>query len=51
MTIYEYGDRSKPHILLIHGMWMIHEMMLPYVDKLRDDYACYRNSFLVFSLY
>ena len=38
MTIYEYGDRSKPHILLIHGMWMIHEMMLPYVDKLRDDY-------------
>ena len=38
MTIYEYGDRSKPHILLIHGMWMIHEMILPYVDKLRDDY-------------
>ena len=38
MTIYEYGDRSKPHILLVHGMWMMHEMMLPYVDKLRDDY-------------
>lgn len=29
---------ASHHILLIHGMWMIHEMMLPYVDKLRDDY-------------
>lgn len=38
MTIYEYGDRAKPHILLIHGMWMCHEMMLPYVEKMRSEY-------------
>ena len=38
MTIHEYGDRNKPHILLIHGMWMCHEMMLPYVEKFREDY-------------
>lgn len=38
MTIHEYGDRNKPHILLIHGMWMCHEMMLPYVEKMRSDY-------------
>lgn len=38
MTIHEYGDRNKPHILLIHGMWMCHEMMLPYVDKMRNSY-------------
>ena len=38
MTIHEYGDRDKPHILLVHGMWMCHEMMLPYVEKMRNDY-------------
>lgn len=38
MTIHEYGDRNKQHILLIHGMWMCHEMMLPYVDKMKKDY-------------
>lgn len=38
MTIHEYGDRNKPHILLIHGMWMCHEMMLPYVEKMKKDY-------------
>lgn len=27
MTIHEYGDRNKPHILLIHGMWMFRGMM------------------------
>ena len=32
MTIHEYGDRKNPHILLIDGMWMFHEMMLPYVE-------------------
>ena len=25
-------------MLLINGMWMTHEMMLPYVDQLMDDY-------------
>lgn len=38
MTIHEYGDRKNPHILLIHGMWMCHEMMLPYVEKMRSEY-------------
>ncbi len=38
MTIHEYGDRYKPHILLIHGMWMCHEMMLPYVENMQNDY-------------
>ena len=38
MTIHEYGDRKNPHILLIHGMWMCHEMMLPYVEKMRGEY-------------
>ena len=38
MTIYEYGDRKNPHILLIHGMWMCHEMMRPYVEKMRSEY-------------
>ena len=32
MKMYEYGNRSKPHILLIHGMWMSHEMLLLYMD-------------------
>lgn len=27
-------------MLLINGMWMTHEMMLPYVDQLMDDYFC-----------
>lgn len=44
MKINEYGDRDRPHILLIHGMKMCHEMMLPYVaiilhaDILRENY-------------
>lgn len=38
MKIYEYGNQNKSKILLIHGMWMTHEMMLPYVDQLMDDY-------------
>ncbi len=38
MKINEYGDRDRPHILLIHGMWMCHEMMLPYVASFKDDY-------------
>lgn len=38
MTIHEYGDRKNPHILFIHGMWMCHEMMLPYVEKMHGEY-------------
>lgn len=38
MIIHEYGDRSLPHIFLIHGMWMCHEMMLPFVKGFQDDY-------------
>lgn len=38
MKINEYGNRDKPHIILIHGMWMCHELMLPYVAPFKDDY-------------
>lgn len=27
MIILEYGDRDRPHVLLIHGMWMCHESL------------------------
>ena len=38
MIIYEYGNHSGPHILLIHGMWMCHEMLLPFVSGFEKDY-------------
>ena len=38
MTIHEYGDRDRPHVLLIHGMWMCHEMMLPFVEGFQAKY-------------
>lgn len=38
MIIHEYGDRHLPHILLIHGMWMCHEMMFPFVEGFQENY-------------
>ena len=38
MTIHEYGNRDRPHVLLIHGMWMCHEMMLPFVEGFQEKY-------------
>ena len=38
MTIHEYGDRNRPHVLLIHVMWMCHEMMLPFVEGFQAEH-------------
>lgn len=38
MIIHEYGDRSKPHILLLHGMNMNHTSLLPYFDSFKETH-------------
>ena len=38
MIIHEFGDRSKPHILLLHGMNMNHTTLLAYFDSFRETH-------------
>lgn len=38
MIMHEFGDRSKPHILLLHGMNMNHTTLLSYFESFQETH-------------